>query len=686
PGGTLWVGDVRSLPLREAFHASVELAQAGDGTLASALRDRVRRRTLSDKELVLDPELFRALPHRLPRVSGVEVRLKHGRHANEMLRFRYDVLLHVESGAPPAAAAWRRWDELGGLEAVLRVLDDEAPEALAVARVPNPRVAGALAVLESLGSGAEPKSTDELRSLAAEREARAPDPDAFRELAEARGYRARARWAARGGPGEYDVLLVRGGAAGALLEDTPVPLPWSAYASDPLASQKANRLQPELRAWMEERLPGPMVPAAVVVLDALPLTPAGKLDRRGLPAPEPASAEDRYVAPRTPAEEVLAAIWAETLRLERVGVRDDFFALGGHSLLATRLVSRVGQAFGVELPLRTLFDAPTVAELAREVEGAAGGGASPPVAALGRDAGGQGTDLPLSFAQQRLWVVHRMDPVSPAYNLPYALRLRGALDPGVLARALTALVRRHETLRTVFPEHGGVPVQRVLPAGSVPLDVVDLRALPEDARDAGAARLAREEAARPFDLATGPLLRATVLRLSGTDAVVLFTLHHVVSDGWSQDVLVRDLSELYAAAAEGRAPALPPLPVQYADHAVWQREWLSGEVLVAQLAWWRERLAGAPHLLELPTDRPRPPAPSDRAERAALALSAGTTRALRALSRGEGATLFMTLLAAFQAVLARWAGEEDVVVGTPVAGRTRPEVENLIGFFVNLLA
>ncbi|HEV2733228.1 MAG TPA: condensation domain-containing protein, partial [Longimicrobiaceae bacterium] len=321
-----------------------------------------------------------------------------------------------------------------------------------------------------------------------------------------------------------------------------------------------------LRAHLQGSLPEYMVPSAFVVLDALPLTPSGKVDRRALPEPE-VWREEEHEAPRTPGEELLAGIWAEVLGVEQVGIRDDFFGLGGHSLLATRVISRVRETFGVELPLQVLFDGPTVADLAREVEGAAGGGASPPVMALGRE-GERGTDFPLSFAQQRLWVVHRMDPESPAYNLPHALRLRGTLDLGVLAWALTALVRRHETLRTVFPEHGGVPVQRVLPAGSVPLDVVDLRALPEDERDAGAARLAREEAARPFDLAAGPLLRVTVLLLGGTDAVALFTLHHVASDGWSRDVLVRDLSELYAAGAEERAPALPPLPVQYADHAV----------------------------------------------------------------------------------------------------------------------
>jgi amino acid adenylation domain-containing protein len=301
--------------------------------------------------------------------------------------------------------------------------------------------------------------------------------------------------------------------------------------------------------------------------------------------------------------------------------------------------------------------------------------------------GGQGQDrFPLSFAQQRLWVVHQMDPESAAYNMPYALRLRGTLDTEVLERALAALAKRHATLRTVFPAEGGGPVQRILPAGPVALREVDLRALAPGARDAEAARLARDEAARPFDLAAGPLMRVCVLRLAADDAVVLFTLHHIVSDGWSQNVLVRDLSELYTALAEGRPPELPPLATRYAEYAVWQRGWLSGAVLDAQLRFWREHLAGAPPLLELPTDRPRTSASGDRAQRCPFVVPAETSDALRALSQREDASLFMTLLAVFQALLSRWSGQEDVVVGTPVAGRPRLEVENLIGFFVNMLA
>ncbi len=435
----------------------------------------------------------------------------------------------------------------------------------------------------------------------------------------------------------------------------------------------------ELRARLSARLPEHMVPGAFVVLEQLPLTVAGKTDRRALPAPEPgAGAED--AVPGTATEEVLAGIWAEVLGVERVGVESDFFELGGHSLLAAQVVSRARQAFGVEVPLRTLFEAPTPAALAGRVDAlrSRGGAAAPPIEPAPREGA-----LPLSFAQQRLWVVDRIEPGSAAYNMPFALRLRGELDAAALRASIGELARRHETLRTVFGERGGVPVQVILPAAPAALRTVDLRGLRDAVEEAR--RLADEEALRPFDLARGPLLRSTLLRLDEDDHVLLLTLHHVVSDGWSMRVLVREVSALYAAFSRGEPSPLPELPVQYADFAVWQRAWLSGETLDAQVGFWKEKLAGAPPLLEVPTDGPRRVGESARAGLHAFTLPPAVAGGLRALARREGATLFMTVLAGWQALLGRWAAQDDVVVGTPVAGRTRRELEGLIGFFVNML-
>ncbi|HEU4559961.1 MAG TPA: amino acid adenylation domain-containing protein, partial [Longimicrobium sp.] len=437
-----------------------------------------------------------------------------------------------------------------------------------------------------------------------------------------------------------------------------------------------------LREHLLRELPEYMVPSAFVFLETLPLTPNGKLDRKALPAPEYAAGTDRYVAPRTPVEEVLAEIWAETLRLERVGVEESFFELGGHSLLATRVVSRVRELLAVELPLRALFEGPTVAEVARRVEDERRSGLPvlPPVVPTERTGA-----LPLSFAQERLWFIDRLEPGSAIYNLPAALRLTGALDDAALERSLGEIVRRHEALRTTFSEADGSPVQVIAPFGGFALPVEDLSALSEADRESAVRRRAGEEARRPFDISAGPLFRAALLRLGQEEHVLLLSMHHIVSDGWSMGVVLRELSALYAAYLEGRESPLPALPVQYADYAVWQREQLAGEVLDRQLAYWKENLADAPALLELPTDHPRPPVQTYRGASVPVELSLELLERVQALGRSEGATLYMTLLGAFQVLLGKYAGSDDVVVGSPIAGRTRAEVEELIGFFVNTL-
>ncbi len=431
----------------------------------------------------------------------------------------------------------------------------------------------------------------------------------------------------------------------------------------------------ELREHLRGSLPAALVPSAFVRLDALPLTATGKVDRRALPAPELAAATE-WEAPRTPVEEILAAIFAEAVEVGEVGRTDSFFHLGGHSLLATRVVSRVREALGVELPLRALFEAPTVAALAERIAGS-GRSRLPAVERVERTG-----ELPLSFAQERLWFLDQLEPGSPAYNLPGAVRLEGRLEPAVLGRALSEIVRRHEALRTRFVARGGEPAQVVDPAVAVSLPRVALSGLPEGTRDGEARRLAREEARAPFDLGRGPLLRVTLLRLGGESWICLLTQHHIASDGGSIAVLVAEMSTLYAAFLAGEPSPLADLPVQYGDYAIWQRRWLAGEALTEELVWWREHLRGAPMVLELPTDSPRPVMASSAGGRERLALPAE----LRRLARREGVTLYMTLLAGFGLLLSRTADQSELLVGSPVAGRSRRELEGLIGFFVNTLA
>jgi amino acid adenylation domain-containing protein len=455
-----------------------------------------------------------------------------------------------------------------------------------------------------------------------------------------------------------------------------------------LVPQEEAALAPEeLRERLRESLPEHMVPAAWCVLDRLPLTPNGKVDRREMERMPLGDGGDRsgsFVAPRTPFEEMVAGLFADLFGAERVSMEESFFDLGGHSLLAAQLVSRIRAAFGIEVPLQLIFEKPTAAALAAALElrwgGEGTGEIPPPLLPVARTG-----ELPLSFAQERLWFIACLAPQSAAYNMPSALRLCGHLNIPALACALGEVVRRHEVLRTTFQAAAGRPAQRIAPPAPVPLPLIELSGLPPGMRAAEARRLATEDALHPFDLQRGPLLRLALARLGPEEHLALLNLHHIVSDGWSTGLLVQELTALYAAFQQGRPSPLPELPVQYADFAAWQRQRLSGETLEAQLAWWRDGLGDEPPPLELPTDRPLPAVQSYRGGSVSLLLPAPLAGELNALGRRQGATLFMVLLAAWQALLGRYSGQEDLAVGAPVAGRDHRETEGLIGLFLNTL-
>jgi amino acid adenylation domain-containing protein len=687
PGGRIFVGDVRSLPLAGAFHASVELARAPDDLPAERLGARVRRGMAEEQELLVDPALFEVVRARMLRLGRVEVQVKRGAYDNEVSRFRYDVVLHLD--ADLAAAADPVVREWGGEDAdSLRALAEGSASALLVRGVPDARVREHVRAYELGSAGGGAASAAAVRALAA-RDAGGIAPEALFALGEEMGRVVEVR---PGASGTLDVLFHPAAPfPSANVARFPAAVdaerPWESYANDPQWGRRMRALVPALREAARARLPEYMVPGAFVVLEAFPVTANGKVDRAALPAPDtPGSRGGTYVAPRTPAEVRMAGIWAEVLGVERIGAEDHFFDLGGHSLLATQLVSRVREAFRTEMPLRAVFEAPTLAELARRVEAlqaeTSGGAGAPPLVPVPRD----GSPLPLSFAQQRLWFIDQLEPGSAAYTMPSSLRLRGPLDPGVLERALGEVVRRHEALRTTFGEAGGVPFQVVHPAGAARLELTDLSRLAPAEREADARRLVREEARRPFDLRAGPLLRTGLLRLGQDDHVLLLTMHHIVADGWSMGVLHRELGALYAAFARGEADPLAPLPVQYADYTAWQRRWVEGEVLRRQAEYWRETLAGAPALLELPADHPRPARQDFAGASLKVELDEALATALRTLGQRHGTTLYMTLLAGWAAVLARLSGQDEVVVGTPSANRGRSEIEGLIGFFVNTLA
>jgi amino acid adenylation domain-containing protein len=437
-----------------------------------------------------------------------------------------------------------------------------------------------------------------------------------------------------------------------------------------------------LRAYLHERLPSAMAPSAFVIMDKLPRTMSGKIDRRALPELKDRTGRGEYLPPRTATEQIVAEIWSNTLGLPKVSLHDNFFELGGHSLLATQVMVRVQKVMSVELPLRVLFENPTVANLARYIDSSASEStvSLPPIEPVSRD-----RELPLSFAQQRLWFLEQLKPGDPLYHSFQALLVTGPLDVTALELSLNEIIRRHEVLHTVFDNVAGSPVQRVEPFNSMSLQSMNLSDVPQEERGPALERLAIDERKRPFDLARGPLMRALLVVLGEQEHALLLTIHHIVTDGWSIDILCREISALYEAFVSGAPVPLPDLPIQYADFAVWQREHLQGDVLDEQLSYWREQLANVSSELELPSDRRRPEVATFRCAKVNFEVKKELAQQLKTLSQHEGVTLFMALLAAFDALLYRYSGQTDIAVGTAIANRNRQETEGLIGFFVNML-
>ncbi|MFC2155743.1 amino acid adenylation domain-containing protein [Acidobacteriota bacterium] len=464
-------------------------------------------------------------------------------------------------------------------------------------------------------------------------------------------------------------------------EDVPGDKQLAAYV---VVSEEGSGFdENELRTFLLQRLPAYMVPSAFVELQALPLTPNGKVDRRALPAPDRRHAVDgEYTAPGTVVEEMLAGICCDVLGLERIGIHDNFFSVGGHSLLVTQVVSRIGKIFKISLPLKSIFEYPTISGLAAQLEKCKGGEHRREPLHLERFPR-EGDPL-LSFAQQRLWFLDQYESGSSFYNIPVAIRVKGRLETKNVERSLAEIIRRHESLRTLFLSTDGQPLQKIFADARFSLDILDLKEIAEPDRETEASRILQQESIKPFALSDGPLFRALLLRLHPEDNILLLNMHHIISDGWSLDILLQEFELLYRSHSSGEPAALAELPIQYADFAIWQRQWLSGEVLDEQLSYWKNQLAGV-SVLELPTDYPRPKEQTFRGELESFELPADMSQKLVSLSRETGTTLFMVLLAAFKVLLYRYTGQRDIAVGSPIANRNHREIEDLIGFFVNTL-
>nr|AGS49542.1 long-chain-fatty-acid--CoA ligase [uncultured bacterium esnapd8] len=666
PGGRLVLGDIRRARSLRAFQVAVQRAKHG-AIPPAQLRSAVEQALLLEKELVVDPEWFHRWAERAG-AAGIDIRLKDGAFQNELTRHRYEVVVHkpgvADADRPCTVDAVPRlqWDgDLDGLAGRVRLLNGSA---IRIAGIPNARVTQEVAAARDLGlEESEAPTTMPL------------DPHEMATWAVRQGWQIALTWSATAVDHFEAVLFTDATIEHRLLSGTYVPVAGAGtWINDPAAAAGITALPAVLREHLTKTLPEYMVPSAIVPIGSVPLTTNGKLDRAALPVPEYA-AVSRGRPPSTPEEESLCDIFAGVLGLERVGVDDNFFTIGGHSLLATRVVSRIRAAHGVEIPIRTIFEAPTVGELVTHLRNQRN--VRPPLKPQPRP-----NRLPVSFAQQRLWFIHRFEGPSATYIIPLSMRLVGKLDANALRQAVHDVVVRHESLRTIFDEVNGAPYQRIVDPDDLDIPWQEHQVTETALQDA-----LRAEARQPFDLATQIPVRAVLFRVSEHDAVLLLPLHHIAADGWSLGPLAEDLTAAYTARCAGQSPQWSPLPVQYADYTLWQRDLLGGDephsLYRRQLDYWTEQLADLPESLDLPTDRARPAVASFDGELLPVHLDEALTEEIRKLALRTGTTVSMVLQAGLAGLLSRLGAGNDIPIGSPIAGRTDEALNRLVGFFVN---
>ena len=676
-GGNIFVGDIRSLPLLDAYHTSVQLHRASEDLSVPELRHRIRQAQQKEGELVLHPDLFRELGRRLPKMRRTRFSLKSGAYDNELSRFRYDVMMSIggirEELAEPAR--WIPWGKDGSWREQLDQVAGEHPgTTVGIRAIRDLRVAPALEARRLLQSVTGPAS--QISDIArASMQVHAEDP--HQVFLKARTLDMDMCWQPGSDTGVYDVIFNPAWRECRREADVSAVY-YRAYANSPAANTRNVNLGAVLQEELRKVIPAYMMPATVMVLQSWPLTPSGKVDRKALPAPDYAMTAE-YRAPKTPREEILCSLYAEVLGVERVGLDDNFFELGGDSLISIRLVARIRRTLDIDLPVRSIFEVRTVGELASLLDA----DRTQRVSLVRRD---RPAVVSLSYAQERLWFLDQLGGgQSTEFNAPMALRLSGELDVCALEQTINAIVERHESLRTHFREVEGKPEQVIESELRIAIPIEDLRGLEADKQEERVREVMEQEAQRAFDLSRGPLLRVKVLKLGEQEHILLRTMHHIVSDGWSQGVFNREFKILYESYRKGEPNPLKPLPVQYADFALWQRDWLESSTLSEGLRYWKEQLSGIPAQLELPTDHPRPPLQTFKADICYATVPAELTKALKRISQEHNATLYMVLLSAFAVLLSRYSGQDDVVIGSPIANRQDPQLEDMIGFFVNTL-
>ena len=678
PGGTLFIGDVRNNTLQRAFQTAVALARSTTDD-AAEIRQRVERGVLGEPELLLAPEFFATWGAEHSSVAGIDIEVKRGVADNELSRYRYDVIVHkvpTRARSLSSAPTWE-WTACAGLSGLHAELTSQRPEVVRVSAIPRAGVISDVQVEQALAAGLAVAQAQAKAEVTSE----AVIPEQLHRLGEGIGYQVAVTWGAV--PGTLDAVFI----ASTNVEHSPtltdLYLPAAAtqqrsiYANDPDTNTKISAV----RQRMSARLPEYMVPTQIVVLDELPLTSSGKVDRKALP--EPIFAATAFRAPETETEKIVAETFAEVLGVDRVGLDDDFFALGGDSLVATRVAARLELALGREVPVRGLFDASTVRGLADYLLRNAGGAVRAPLQVMTRP-----ELVPLSYAQQRLWFFDQLEGPSPVYNMAVALRLSGPLDATALRVALTDVVARQESLRTLYPSVDGLPQQLVMPAERAEFgwDVVDANGWSATRLEEAIVAVARHS----FDLRNEIPLRAGLFQVAQDDYVLVAVVHHIAADGWSITPLVGDLGVAYANRCGGRAPDWSPLPVQYVDYTLWQREHLgdlhdADSPIAAQLAYWEDALAGMPERLQLPTDRPYPPVADYRGASVEVGWPAELQQQVARVAREHNVTSVMVVQAALAVLLSRLSASSDVAMGIAIAGRGDPALDGLVGFFVNTL-
>lgn len=685
--GALFIGDVRNLNLLPVFKTAIQTSRAADNSSPQLIQQQVSSAVTYEEELLIAPAFFDAFSRKHSRIKGVFLQAKTHAGDNEMTRHRYDVVLRVDNEALVSAAGFKElvWGEhIADLEQLTSALARHPDDGLRLSKLPNSRIEAEVNLFQTIADYSQVQPLKDLLT----RKTSAISIEAIQHCAEQSGYLSYVTLSGDSHDACLDVILVRADSELANAELTD--LFYSTLSQDcrpedfvnnpQLAEQHAHLVE-ETRTLVKSLLPEYMEPNNYLVLDELPLTPNGKIDRSALPGLEPISVNVQYVAPRNDIEASLCTIWQQLLGVEQVGVTDNFFELGGHSLLATRLVAHVEQELNISIPLREMFDLPDLAALAEAMKHYQTAQGRPVLAPVSRD-----KVLPLSFAQQRLWLLDNIDGSSALYNMPNALRLDGDLNYQALNQALNAILQRHESLRTCFAvDEQGQPFQVLKSTSVVELGIDDLSSLPSLDKEQCIDDMMAQEATKAFDLSRDLMLRARLLKLAENSHILLVTMHHIASDGWSMGVVVDEFSTLYSAFVRNQSNPLPPLTIQYADYAYWQRSWLQGDVLEKQLSYWENQLAQLPAVHKLPLDKQRPAQQSFAGDNVNSFISVKAHQDLGALCQAQGATLFMGLHAAFSVLLSHYSNETDIVIGSLIANREHAEIAGLIGFFVNTL-